>query len=71
MSLTRTPLQLRPVKGTEFPLRCLHNRAAPTALALPALAALVHPCTSTRKERSDMLAQKTHDNGSTQMARLR
>jgi len=33
-----------------------------TDLALPALAALVRPCTSTRKGRSDMLAQKAHDN---------
>ncbi len=33
------------------------------APALPVLATLVHPCTSTRKKRSDMLAQKAHDNG--------
>jgi len=25
----RPPLQLRPVKGTGFPSRCMHNRAAP------------------------------------------
>ena len=41
------------------------------SLALPALATLVHPCTSTRKERSDMLAQKTHDYTDNSMACLR
>ena len=60
----KPPRQLRPCKkhrGSHLTSTII--MLCQVALALPALATLVRPCTSTRKKRSDMLAQKAHDNG--------
>jgi hypothetical protein len=60
--VTRPPRQLRPSNrhwGSRLARTCFMLRQV--ALALHALATLVHPCTSTRKNRSDMLAQKANE----------